>query len=221
MQTFSDTLGRIHFEGAPQLSLVVNGDARDIHSFAVRLDVNAPAVQTPWGGARDVQLAANLTAPASAPVKLDPAWAWWTNLQPYRLDWALQLKELQSEKLNADSVVCGGLWQAPVLAVTNLSAGLGGGQLDAQARLNVAAREFAFTNSSCLDVHAVAALLTEKTRGRLTEFSWTQPPWLRAGGSLILPPWTNRQPDWRDEVQPTSSGRRTGFHQRHGVRREN
>jgi hypothetical protein len=203
LQTFSDTLDRIHFESAPQLSLVVNGDARDIHSFAVRLDVNAPAVQTPWGGARGVQLAVNLTAPASAPVKLDPAWAWWTNLQPYRLDWALQLKELQSEKLNADSVVCGGLWQAPELAVTNLSAGLGGGRLDAQSRLNVAARELAFTNSSCLDVHAVAALLTEKTRERLAEFSWTQPPWLRAGGSLILPPWTNRQPDWRDDVQPT------------------
>ena len=115
----------------------------------------------------------------------------------------MQLTQLQSEKLNADSVVCGGLWQAPELAVTNLSAGLGGGQLDAQARLNVATREFTFTNSSCFDVHAVAALLTEKTRERLAEFSWTQPPWLRAGGSLILPAWTNRQPDWRDEVQPT------------------
>jgi hypothetical protein len=84
-----------------------------------------------------------------------------------------------------------------------LSAQLGGGQLDARARLNVATREFSFTNSSCLDVHAVAALLTEKTRERLAEFSWTQPPWLRAGGSLILPAWTNRQPDWRGEVQST------------------
>ena len=203
LQKISDTLGRIHFEGKPQLSLVVSGDARDIHSFAVQLDVNAPAVQTPWGGARDVQLAANLTAPAGASTNFDSAWAWWTNLQPYRLAWNLQLTQLQSERLNADSVACSGSWQAPELAVTNLSAGLGGGQLDAQARLNVATREFAFTNSSCFDVHAVAALLTEKTRGRLAEFSWTQPPWVRAGGSLILPAWTNRQPDWRGEVQPT------------------
>jgi hypothetical protein len=203
LQKASATLDRIHFEGVPRLSLVVNGDARDIHSFAVHLDANAAAAQTPWGGARDVQLAANLTAPASAPVNLEPAWAWWTNLQPYRLTWTMQLTQLQSEKLNADSVACGGLWQAPELAVTNLSAGLGDGQLDAQARLNVATREFAFTNASCFDVHAVAALLTEKTRERLAEFSWTQPPWLRAGGLLILPPWTNRQPDWRDDVQPT------------------
>ncbi|MGA3282954.1 MAG: AsmA-like C-terminal region-containing protein [Verrucomicrobiota bacterium] len=203
LQKFSDTLDRIHFEGAPQLSLVVNGDARDIHSFAVQLDVNASAVQTPWGGARNVQLAANLTAPAGAPTNFDSTWAWWTNLQPYRLTWTMQLTQLQSEKLNADSVVCGGLWQAPELAITNLSAGLGGGQLDARARLNVATREFTFTNSSCFDVHAVTALLTEKTRERLAEFSWTQPPWLRAGGSLILPPWINHQPDWRGEVQPT------------------
>ena len=204
LQKFSDTLDRIHFEGEPQLSLVVNGDARDIHSFAVRLDVSAMAVQTPWGGARDLLLAANLTAPAGAPASLDSTWAWWTNLQPYRLAWTLRLTQLQSEKLNADSVACGGLWQAPELAVTNLSAGLGGGQLDAQARLNVATREFRFTNSSCFDVHAVAAFLTGKTRGRLAEFTWTQPPLLRAGGSLILPPWANRQPDWRSEVQPTT-----------------
>jgi len=203
LQKFSDTLDRIHFEGAPQLSLMVNGDARDMHSFAVRLDASVPAVQTPWGSARDVQLAATLTAPADAPTNFDSAWAWWTNLQPYRLTWTMQLAQLQSEKLNADPVACGGFWQAPELAVTHLSAGLGGGQLDAQARLNVATRAFTFTNSSCLDVHAVAALLTEKTRERLAEFSWTQPPWFRAGGSLILPVWTNRQLNWRDEVQPT------------------
>ncbi len=203
LQKFSDTLDRIHFEGAPQSSLVVTGDARDLHSFAVRLEVNAPAVQTPWGGARDVQLAADLTVPAGAPAKLDSTWAWWTNLQPYRLAWTMQLTHWQSEKLKADSVVCDGLWQAPELAITSLSARLGGGQLDAQARVNVATRGFTFTNSSCFDVHAVAALLTEKTRARLAEFSWTQPPWLQAGGSLILPPWTSRQWDWRGEVQPT------------------
>ncbi|HXR04401.1 MAG TPA: AsmA-like C-terminal region-containing protein [Verrucomicrobiae bacterium] len=203
LQKISDTIERIHFEGAPQLSLVAHGDARDIHSFAIHLDANAPAVQTPWGGARDVQLAADLTAPAGASTNLDPAWAWWTNLQPYRLAWTMQLTRLESEKLKADSVAWGGLWQAPELAVTNLSAALGGGQLDAQARLNVATREFAFTSASCFDVHAVAALLTAKTRERLAEFSWTQPPSLRAGGTLLLPAWTNRQWDWRAEVQPT------------------
>ena len=60
-----------------------------------------------------------------------------------------------------------------------------------------------FTNASRFDLHAVNALLTDKTRERLAEFSWTELPVLRAGGSLVLPAWTNRQPDWRGEVQPT------------------
>ena len=203
LQKISDTLEQIHFEGAPQLRLLAHGDARDLRSFAIHLDASAPAAQTPWGSAREVQLAANLTAPAGAPASFDPAWAWWTNLQPYRLAWTLQLTRLQSEKLNADSIACAGLWQAPELAVTNLFAVLGGGPLTAQARLSVATREFAFTNASGFDVHAVAALLTAKTRERLAAFSWTQPPRLQATGSLVLPPWTNRPWDWRAVVQPT------------------
>jgi hypothetical protein len=203
LQKFSDLLDRIHFTGAPQMSLVLHGDARDIHSFAVRLTGNAPSVQTPWGGTRNIQLTAGLTAPAGTPANFDSSLAWWTNVLPYRLTWTARLARLQSKALNAVSINCAGFWQAPELAVTHLSAQLGGGQLAAGARLNVATREFVFTNASCFDVHAIAALLTEKTRERLADFSWTRPPALQASGSLILPAWTNRQPDWRAEVQPT------------------
>ncbi len=203
LRQLSDTLDRIHFTGTPQLSLAVDGDARDIHSFAARLNLNATSVQTPWGGLHNIRLTANLTAPAGVPTHFVPAWTWWTNAQPYRLTWTAKFRELKSEKLNADFVECSGLWQAPELAVTQLSAGLGGGQLEAVARLNLATREFTFTNSSCFNIQALAALLTEKTRERLADFTWTQPPSLQASGSLILPAWTNRPPDWRDEVQPT------------------
>ena len=206
LRKFSDTLDRIHFTGTPQLSLVVDGDARDIHSFTVRLNLNAASIQTPWGGARDLRLTGNLTAPAGTPTPFVSSWAWWTNAQPYRLAWTAKFRELKSEKLNANFVECNGLWLAPELAITKLSAGLGGGQLDATARLNLATRELTFTNSSCFDVHAIAALLTEKTRERLADFSWPQPPSLQARGSLILPAWIplmRDQPDWRDEVQPT------------------
>ncbi len=143
-------LDQIHFTGTPQLSLRVDGDARDVHSFVVNFQVSAPAAQTEWGNARDIQLAMRLTAPADAPANFDDSLAWWTNAMPYRLGWKLQLAQLQSEKLNADSVSCSGFWRAPELAITNLSVALGGGQLDASARLNVATRELTFTNSSCL-----------------------------------------------------------------------
>jgi hypothetical protein len=204
LQKFSDLLDRIHFTGTAAIEpRHVHGDARDIHSFAFRLTGNAPSVQTPWGGARNIQLTASLTAPAGTPTNFDSSLAWWTNVLPYRLTWTARLTQLRSEALSADSVDCGGFWRAPELAVTHLSARLGGGQLAAGAQLNVATRQFAFTNASCFDVHAIAALLTEKTRERLADFSWPNPPSLQAGGSLILPAWTNRQPDWRAEVQPT------------------
>jgi hypothetical protein len=185
------------------LSLVVDGDARDLHSFIVRLNLNAQSAQTPWGSAQDIRFTSSLTAPMDAPTNADSSLAWWTNALPYRLAWTARLARLQSETLSADSMVCAGLWRAPELTVTRLSAGLGGGRFDATARLNVATRELSFTNSSDFDVHAIAALLTEKTRERLAEFSWTQPPSIQTSGSLILPAWPNSQPDWRTEVQPT------------------
>jgi hypothetical protein len=239
LQKISETLDRIHFDGTPILNLTLNGDARDVHSFVCRLNVTAPAAQTPWGGisratlvaqanllrldclpettvyleaghartpwgeASDLRLTANLTAPADAPTNLDSAWDFWTNAQPYRLNWTARLKNFNSEKLEAGSIACSGFWQAPELAVTNLSAELGGGRLDTSAQLNVATRKLRFTVSSGFDLHAVAALLTEKTRARLAEFSWTQPPLINGGGSLVLAAWTNQQPDWRGEVQPT------------------
>ncbi|HTV76465.1 MAG TPA: hypothetical protein VMD57_05645, partial [Candidatus Baltobacteraceae bacterium] len=39
LRQISETLGRIHYETPPQLTLAVNGDARDLRSFAVRLAV--------------------------------------------------------------------------------------------------------------------------------------------------------------------------------------
>jgi hypothetical protein len=203
LQKFSDALDRIHFDGTPQLTLTVDGDARNIHSFVFHLNVNAAGAQTPWFQARDLQLAANLTAPAAAPTNFDSSWGFWTNLQPYQLEWAASGKQLQSEKLNAETVVCGGFWRAPELVVTNLSARLGGGRLEANLKLNVATRELAFTDASCFDLHAVDALLTGKTDARLAEFSWPQPPSLQIAGSLKLPAWTNREPDWNHEVRPT------------------
>ena len=203
MRALSDMLDRIHFTGTPQLSLVVDGDARDIHSFAVRLNLNAPSAQTPWGSGRDLRFTANLTEPGDMPTNVDLSLAWWTNALPCRLAWTAQFKELKSDKLNFDTLAGSGLWRMPELTITKLTAGLGGGRLEATARLNIATRELAFTNSSSFDVHVIAAVLTEKTRGRLAEFSWTRPPLIQASGSLVLPAWTNQQPEWRAEVQPT------------------
>ncbi len=203
LKRISETLAQFHFQGRSELRARLAGDARDLHSVTLNFDARVRGLQTPWFVAQDWQAAAHLSAPADAPTNCDPAWGFWTNLQPFRLDWTASGVDLQSDKLRASAVECEGVWCAPELAVSKLSARLGGGELAAAAKLDVATRELNFTNNSSFDLHAVAALLTKKTRERLAEISWTQPPQLRASGALVLPAWTNGASDWRADVEPS------------------
>ena len=202
LQNFSDTLKQIHFEGKPQINARLNGDARDVHSFAFRLSGRAPGVETPWFSARNLEFALRVQAPTNAPLYLDPAWDFWTNAQPFRLDWLARGADLQSATIKAEAVDCTGVWNAPELAVNRLSARLGGGTLEATAKLDVALRELTFTANSAFDLHALAAVLPDKTRDGLKQIAWTTPPQLHAHGSLTLPAWTNRAAAWRDDLGP-------------------
>jgi hypothetical protein len=166
------------------------------------IHLEAAVARTPWGGANGIRFDANIAQLTNAPAA-DDTLGFWKNLQPYQFDWTAHCAQLETEKISADSVACGGSWLAPKLTVTNLAAKFGGGRLDAQVQLDVATRKFSFVNSSSFDINAVSQLLTEKTQRWLGQFLWTQPPLLQASGSLILPAWTNRQPDWRHDVQPT------------------
>ncbi len=205
LNIFSDVLRQIHFQGEPQLRLTLAGDARDQHSITVRLNATAAGVQTPWFGAHAFAADATLTEPTDAPTNGDAAWGFWTNLQPYRLAWSLQLGALRSNPLNAETIACAGVWAAPNLTVTKLAGQLGGGQLIAGAALDVAMREVTFTNDSQFDPRVLANLLPASARSSLAKVSWSQPPALRAEGSLRLPPWTNAPDDWRDKLAESIS----------------
>ena len=200
---FADTLAKIKFIGPPQFNLALNGDARDIHTFSVRLNMTAPDVQTPWFKAHTVQVVAHLTAPAEAVTNAAESWNFWTNLQPFRISWAARAGDLRSDKVNARSVEVSGEWSAPEFLLSQLSAQLGGGNLAASAALNVATRRVTFTNDSTFDLHAVTALLTPKTRDRLAELSWTGPPHIAASGALQLPAWSAGAADWRNDIEPS------------------
>jgi hypothetical protein len=191
LQNFSDVLQQIHFQGRPHLRLTVSGDAREVHSIAIQLEAVGEGVQTPWFSATNFQAAATLTAPADAPTNLPAAAGFWTNLQPFRLDWTARADGVKTEKLDADALACAGVWAAPKLAVTNLSARLGGGSLRAGATLDVPSRRAEFTWDSRFDLHSLGRLFDGQTRTQLAQVSWTQPPELKAELSLRLPPWTN------------------------------
>ena len=203
LQQISNTIARTHFAGEPLLNLFVDGDARDVHSITVRLDAIIPEVRTPWFAGRKLQLAARLTAPADAPTQEEAAWGFWTNLQPFQLEWTARAADLHLDQLSIDAFAAGGDWRAPKLSVKNFSAQIGGGRVVAGAELDVNSRNLVFTNFSSFDPHLFAHWLTEKARIQLADLLWTQPPTLRFGGSLTVPPWTQPAADWRDEIAPT------------------
>jgi hypothetical protein len=219
-------LNQMHFHAESQLLLNVNGDARDINSFAFHLVVNAPGAQTPWGSASNLELIVHSVGPIQQPkvALTQPREIDWvahvsqlatTNLDadsiycaghwhaPTEFQWNAEVSRLATQKLNAEFISCGGFWQDPELTITNLYARLGGGGLRAAVQLNLKTRELSFTNSSCFDLNAINSLLTEKTRERLARYSLPRSPDLRASGSLILPDWKAHNIDWRNDVQPT------------------
>jgi len=159
---------------------------------------------TKWGAATDVRLDVRLAEPpAAVPPRADESWAWWAKLAPYALDWEGQFRGLESRGLTAEELTCGGSWRAPELTISNLDARMYQGRLKARAGLDVATRALSLSLTSDVDPHQIAHGLGEETGHWLEPVSWPEPPKLEGSLSLVLPAWTNRQPDWRGEVLPT------------------
>lgn len=158
--------------------------------------------QTKWGRAASVNIKATLF-PTTNAVQPDASWAWWAKFAPYSLDLDCHVLGLNSPKLTTQEIFCSAQWRAPELTVTKLSSRLYGGQLDATAGLDVTTRKLVFNASSDFDAQKISPLLTPGAQDWLANYSWNKPPHLKADGSLVLPAWTNRHPDWRGEVRPS------------------
>lgn len=162
--------------------------------------------RTPWGRVESVRLDSRMAAPATNLVsQANESWAWWSDLEPYFLDWNCELDGLQSTNVQVAKLICGGHWRAPDLVITNLHSDLYDGSFDAHGAVNVATREAIFDATSSFDVQQITPLFTERTRHWFQQYAWEQPPLAHTHGSVVLPAWTNSQPDWRDEVLPTLS----------------
>ena len=161
--------------------------------------------QTSWGSARGIRVSGQLTRFSDPEIAAnpDPSWAWWTNLQPYRVSWDCRLADLQTPEVVAADVACAGAWQAPRLSLTHLEAAAFGGRLSARAEVDANSRAAHAVVFSGIEPHQLARFLPPSGRDLLNQFSWPKPPELNADFSVVLPAWTNRAPDWLAELEPT------------------
>lgn len=164
--------------------------------------LEAGGATTKWGNARSFSATTTLIDSTNAS-RPDANWSWWTKLAPFPLDIDCHVIGLTSPKIQADELFGAAQWRAPELSITQLKSQLYGGKLDAKAGLNIATRKVVFEAASDFDAQKISPLLTPGAQDWLSNYSWKKAPHLKANGSLVLPAWTNRQPDWRAEVRPT------------------
>jgi hypothetical protein len=167
-------------------------------------NVRLGRVRSRWGQIEELRLG-NLVARAVEPgVRTDGNWAWWRDLARLEVAGQVLATNMVRPGLQVEQLSARFAWAAPRLLVTNCQAQLYGGSLLApETCLEVGTREFHTRLASNFDVQRVAPLLTANARRWLAQFSWQNPPQLCAQLRLVLPAWTNRQPDWRGEVEPT------------------
>jgi hypothetical protein len=124
-------------------------------------------------------------------------------LKQYAATWNSILEGIEVPNLVVDQVSCSGTWNAPELSITNFQARFDRTHLEGAAGLDIAARALHGHVSSDVDPNRFAPLLAEAGRQWLARIAWNSPPVLNAEATLTLPAWTNRQPDWVTDIQPT------------------
>ena len=163
--------------------------------------VELGGVSSRWAKAAAAMVAV-IFKPADGMVNSDPGFGGWNKLLPFNLELTCAVTNAATTNLSFQQLSLAALWQAPRLTLTNLAVRLAEGGFDARAALDIASRRLEFDGDANFDFHLLDSVLTPKSREWIGNFTWQAPPSLEMAGSLTLPAWTNRQPDWRGEVQP-------------------
>jgi hypothetical protein len=165
------------------------------------LQLRLAAPTSRWARAEALVVHARF-APALTNFPADAALGWWAKALPYTLALDCAATNLVGQDVQLDSAGLTARWAAPRLELVRLEARSGEGRFASSADLDVLSRQLGFDAKACFDLRLLDRVLTDKSREWMDHFTWQLPPALNLAGHLTLPVWTNRQPDWRGEVQP-------------------
>ena len=165
--------------------------------------------QTDWGDAQLAELRAHVDLPPPERIRLfQTNLAWPERLGGLPIEAAAAFTNLHSPQIDVTGASFAVETHWPQVRLAS-SCTIAAGQFQLDGSLTPATREFVFAATSSVDPHSVAGLLSTNSQKWLSNCSFQSPPRLAAQGRMVLPAWTNRQPDWTREALPsiTMAGR--------------
>ncbi len=157
-------------------------------------------LETRWGRADAVQLhSRGALGSTNALIRTNLTWPERLAEIPFAADGTIT--NLSTSEVNSERATFAVQWQAPRLHLET-TAELDG-HLDARVDLDTATRQLQFHVASRLAAQRIVSWLGTNAPAWLKDFSFSTPPQFQADGSLVLPAWTNRPPDWQGAVLPT------------------
>src|SRR5258706_1597541 len=167
-------------------------DAHWMHSFtnpiplSGRGQLRCTRAETKYGKASRIELTGSLLTSEIQNNSVHTNWGPWAEIEPFALDCAGRIGDLDSPKLQAQDLTFAAQWKAPELSVSHLAAKLYKGQIEASGRLDVSSRLAQSSFASDVDPLGASTLLTEGGRHWLEQFSWSKAPVVHATGAVIL-----------------------------------
>jgi hypothetical protein len=199
-----DTTNRIQ-AGALRLHVSGRHGTNEWHQIEVRGDVTG--ADSPWlrTDAAAFRLEATPRETGSA-LPWDPALALWNIASPFVLRLEARATEAVHPRLHLDDVTLALRWTTnSTVEIDRVETHLHDGMARASAVIDPRTRHVTARAQTLLDLHRLHGLFNEGGRRWLSQYGWesNRPPRLDGEVGVVLPAWTNREPDWRGGVLPT------------------
>ena len=184
-----------------EIRLGLNHDLAGWHQ--AELEIQSPGFQSPWveSGAVRVSLAGRPQDPQRG--REDPSfWRW---IRPLSIEGSLEATAVNHPLLRLDQLKTRWRSGSGKVRLADTRIDLLGGTVAGDIECDLDTRRLSVQATSSAHPSGVIPVLTPAGQRWLGQFSWptNQAPRIAAQLGLVLPPWTNRNPDWRGTVLPT------------------
>lgn len=127
----------------------------------------------------------------------------WTNLQPFTVSGRFDFGRVKDQQINLEKLLVSGDWAWPRVELMDVQSSLYGGESAVRGNLDVVTRELALNVTSSFDVKKISSLLPPAGQRVMADLAWKKPPRAEGDIRIILPAWTDAQPDWHQEILRT------------------